>query len=336
MVGTHRSRQEISRRGAAQGFSLFRNGGLWLVLALAALQALAAACGNTLTSFGAPLPTPSPLAKASVLSPQYVTSLTDGLTRPMAVAVSSRGDIYVADGGCRCVRVFDAVGLPSFTIGPTFEPGVEMQYPVALALDGEDTLYVSDLSMGRILIFRNREYVGPLTQGDVADAVTAPAGILLDHGMAYVNDLSLHQVLMFRQEDWSLIQAFGAGKGTAPGSLTYPNFSIVLPDGSLLVADSNNNRLQQFAPDGSVQHVWAAGLILPRGIATDSAGNIIVASALEGQLDVFARDGKYLGGVRQFTGSPEELGSPVGIAVHTNKVYVADRINGTVQIGVLE
>jgi len=305
-----------------------------LLLVLLALQGLAAACGLAAPA-QSKLPTPAPLATASPLAPSHAAVLSEGLTQPMAVAVSSRGDVYVADGDCRCIRVFDRMGASLYTLGPGLEPGKEMVYPVALALDNEDLLYVSDLSAGDILRFKNRNYIGALEVGAFQTELTAPAGIFLKDGAIYVNELSRHQVLVFRLEDGQLVHTFGNGKGTGEGFLAYPNFSLALQDGSLLVADSNNNRLQHFGLEGSAPEEWVGPVSLPRGLALDAHENIFAASALAGRIEVYSPQGRHLGGFARFKGASEDVGLPIGIAVSGNYLYIADRLNGRVLIGAL-
>ncbi len=265
-------------------------------------------------------------------APSYLLSLTEGLEQPMAVAASSDGSTYVADGACRCVRVFDERGRLLTTLGPEVRGG-ELQYPVALALDEGGILYVSDLAEGHIHRFQKGAYLGPLLTGDIPSSVTAPAGLLIQHGLLYVNDLSRHQVLVFNLEDGALVRVVGAGKGRGVGELAYPNFSLVLADGALLVADSNNNRLQLFGPRGDVRTQWEGHVSAPRGLARDGDGNIHVASTMAGRIEVFTPRGDYLGGYGELAGGPGKLGFPTGIAITSETLYVADRGNGRVLIG---
>ncbi len=269
---------------------------------------------------------------ATPLRPRYLMAVSEGLERPMVVAASPEGRLYVADGGCRCVRVFTARGEPLSTLGPAVGDE-EMQHPVAVALDGAGALYVADLAAGRLLRFKDDVYRGPLDKGEVPDLITAPAGISFEHGLLYVNDLARHQVLAFDTGEWKLRQTFGAGKGSDIGSLAYPNFSLVLADGSVLVADSNNNRLQRFDTFGEFAEVWPGPLLVPRGLAQDSAGNIHVANALSGRVEVFSGVGRYLGGYAGLAGATEEFGFPTDIEVQGDIVYVVDRGNARLLIG---
>ena len=265
-------------------------------------------------------------------APSYIRSLTEGLEQPMAVVASSDRSTYVADGACRCVRVFDERGRPLTTLGPGAGER-ELQYPVALALDEGGTLYVSDLAGGRIYRLQEGASLVPLLAGDIPSTVTAPAGILIQQRFLYVNDLSRHQVLVFGLQDGVLVRVVGAGKGRGVGEFAYPNFSLVLAAGSLLVADSNNHRLQLFGPLGDVKAQWEGHVSVPRGLAKDGDGNIHVASTVAGRIEVFTPRGDYLGGYDQLAGGPGTFSFPTGIGIVGETLYVADRGNGRVLIG---
>jgi len=266
-------------------------------------------------------------------TPRYFTALTEGLLRPMAVAVRADGTVYVADSGCRCVQVYDDAGTLSYTLGPALDEG-EMQYPVALAMGDDGTLFVSDLAGGRILRFKGRVFAGVVNEGEIASLVKAPVGLALLDDLLYVNDLSLHQVLVFRMTEGALVRRIGSGKGREAGALAYPNFSLPFRDGSVLVADSNNDRLQFFGADGMSKAITQGPLSVPRGLAQAPDGTILVASTTADKIEVFSPQGRYLGGFRGFIGGQEEFGLPAGLAVYKNRLYVTDRIHGQVQIGV--
>ena len=74
------------------------------------------------------------------------------------------------------------------------------------------------------------------------------------------------------QQIWKKGRIFG-------GNFDYPADVAIGPDDSLYVADSYNNRIQKFSPDGKFETKW--GGFLGTGLKGDSSGSFNVATAIE-------------------------------------------------------
>ena len=94
-----------------------------------------------------------------------------------------------------------------------------------------------------------------------------------------------HQVLVYTLT-WSLYQTLGGTRGSGDGQLDYPESAIGLPDGSIIISDSGNNRVSLFNIKGRfVRHLLTGfdGLSEPRDMSvslpylwlTDYRGSII-------------------------------------------------------------
>ena len=81
-----------------------------------------------------------------------------------------------------------------------------------------------------------------------------------------------------------------AGTVTAPG-LSWPTAIAVAPNGQLIIADQNNNRVVAINPDGSGETTLASGLNKPRGVAVDGTGAIFVTNTFGGQILKMDADG---------------------------------------------
>jgi DNA-binding beta-propeller fold protein YncE len=114
----------------------------------------------------------------------------------------------------------------------------------------------------------------------------------------------------------------------------------VTANDDIIVADTNNHRVQVFNPSGGYIRQIGSGpygtddarLIYPQGVATDPSGRIYVADVGLDRIKVFTSTGTF---VRQWgaagTGNGQFM-SPSGIAVNTTGyVYVADTLNYRVQ-----
>ena len=71
------------------------------------------------------------------------------------------------------------------------------------------------------------------------------------------------------------------GYGSEINQLAQPDDVELLPDGSMIVSDVNNNRIQYFSPSGEFLRSitardlgWDAGQIIPTGLTQDDEGFI--------------------------------------------------------------
>src|SRR5205823_2330687 len=128
--------------------------------------------------------------------------------------------------------------------------------------------------------------------------------------------------------------------------------------GNVWVADKNNRRIDKFSATGAF--VLAAGwgvsdnmahaeictascnagisgsgagqFTSPQGIATDHAGNVYVADAVNDRVEKFSKAGGFL---KQWGSSGSRRGqfsAPVGVATNpAGQVYIADSQNGRVE-----
>ncbi|WP_020673725.1 NHL repeat-containing protein [Amycolatopsis nigrescens] len=108
--------------------------------------------------------------------------------------------------------------------------------------------------------------------------------------------------------------------GRAPGRLDRPAGLAVDGRGLLWVADSGNNRVQQFTPDGRLRWVLDAGsLNEPQAVAVDGGGNVFVADTGHNRIVEFAWWGGFL---REF--GVGELDNPRGVAVAGGQLLATD------------
>src|SRR4051794_15164214 len=129
----------------------------------------------------------------------------------------------------------------------------------------------------------------------------------------------------------------------APGRLNLPY--DVAPDaiGNLYVADTHNDRIQEFSPTGELIRSWGSHgsgsgqFDQPRGIALDPFGNLWVADHENHRVQKFTSDGRFLGrfGANGGDGSwglyPGDYNSPRGLSSDADgNIYVADDANNRI------
>jgi sugar lactone lactonase YvrE len=138
--------------------------------------------------------------------------------------------------------------------------------------------------------------------------------------------------------------AGGNGAGPAANQLNNPFGVAVDSSGNVYVADTNNNRVQMWAP-GATSGVTVAGgngagpaanqLNYPLGVGLDSSGNLYVADANNSRVQEWApgaTSGITVAGGNGAGPAANQVTWPEAVAVDSaGNLYVADSRNGRVQ-----
>src|SRR6266545_545466 len=133
---------------------------------------------------------------------------------------------------------------------------------------------------------------------------------------------------------------FEGGKGTEEGQFDSPSGIAVDASGNILVADTNNGRIEKFSPTGtflSIIGTKGSGhgqLGEPNGIAIDRADSIYVVDQGHARIVKFSPDGRVLVTWGTSRNGDGQFNVPTSLAVDptTNKVYVADPRNKRIQV----
>jgi DNA-binding beta-propeller fold protein YncE len=122
---------------------------------------------------------------------------------------------------------------------------------------------------------------------------------------------------------------FEGGRGAGKGELDSPLGIAVDANGNILVADTNNGRIEKFSPTGGfLSTIGTKGtghgqLGEPNGIAIDGAGNIYVAEASNHRVQKLAPDGTF---IAEWKGPGSGFYGPRRIAIGPDgSVYVVDQ-----------
>jgi len=125
----------------------------------------------------------------------------ESLELPSAVVANSRGHVFVADPGAKTVHIFD---FSRSRYSVLEARGDHLSSPVALAVDAEDNLYVSDQTSRTILVYdgagKFRRRLGQLRGGEVY--FESAGGIAVDRrtGNLYVCDTLRNMVVVMDGE----------------------------------------------------------------------------------------------------------------------------------------
>jgi len=158
------------------------------------------------------------------------------LSEPRSVAVGADGRIFVADTGNDRVQVFTRQGILLFVLGRSGKLPGQFKSPTRVSVDPADGLYVLDDGNDRVQKFdATAQFVKefPLAGGDIAaDA----------YGFLYTVDARHGKVI--EQLNGDLLGRVGSD-GSGPGQFHRAEGIAVAPDGSLLVLDTGNDRIQR-------------------------------------------------------------------------------------------
>jgi DNA-binding beta-propeller fold protein YncE len=230
-----------------------------------------------------------------------------GFANPYDLAVSQDGRIFVLN---RCdptraaaIRVgictLDEEYLGEFGNGFGSGDG-QFTWPVAMAFDSQEHLYITDEHNHRISIFATSgTFLGQWgTLGGAAGELDGPAGIAIDaEDHVYVVDQHNHRMQKFTTDGRYLLQW---GKvGTHDGQFNLPWGVAVDAQGAVYVADWRNDRIQKFTPDGQfVARFGESGpgegqFNRPSSVAVDSEGYMYVADWGNERIQVLGPDGSF-------------------------------------------
>jgi DNA-binding beta-propeller fold protein YncE len=127
---------------------------------------------------------------------------------------------------------------------------------------------------------------------------------------------------------------FEGGKGLEKGRFDAPRGMTVDASGNVLIADTNNGRIQKFSPSGMFLGVIGTkgeGLgefREPCGVAVDSSGNIYVADTANQRVQKLKADGTFLA---EWKGPEPGFYGPRDISIGAdNSVYVVDEGNARI------
>ena len=126
----------------------------------------------------------------------------------------------------------------------------------------------------------------------------------------YVADNNNHRVQAFDFATLAFQRTWGQF-GTEVGDFGFTRALAAVADdpvGGVAVADTANDRVQTYAPDGAPTAAWGiAGrgpgyVTRPEGVAVDAAGDVHVADTLDHRVERLGPDGAYLGQTRLHLG----------------------------------
>jgi uncharacterized protein (TIGR03437 family) len=304
-----------------------------------------------------------------------VPAISAGVAKPKTVAVDAKGNVFIADNyNCR-VRMVNAAGAISTVAGTgtcatTGDGGpatsASLGGPYGLAVDAAGAVYVSGANRvrkftvgGTISTFAGTGGGG--FSGDGGTATTAqlfgPQGLAFDSaGNLYIAEL-LNSRIRRVSPNGIITTVAGNGRNAFSGeggpatqaSLGNPLGVAAAPDGSIYIADTENDRIRKVDPNGVISTVSGIGAYLgdggdstaarmtggyPYEVAVDRSGNLYIMDGNDrrvrkvtpsGTISTFAGTGRIGSGGDGGLAVMASLDNPQGIAVDSaGNVYISD------------
>ncbi len=298
---------------------------------------------------------------------------------PSGVATDSAGNVYVADDFNSTIRKITPAGVVSTLAGTAGLSGstdgtgaaARFNFPQGIATDSAGNVYVADTVNSTIRKITPAGVVSTLagtaglsgsTDGTGAAAsFSFPQGVATDNaGNVYVADAFNSTIRKITPPGVvttlaGMAGVFGSADGTgAAARFNSPTGVATDSAGNVYVADNVNSTIRKITPAavvttlagkagvfGSPDGTGAvASFNFPRGVATDSAGNVYVADTANSTIRKITPAGVVttlagaagVFGSADGTGAAARFNSPFGVATDSaGNVYVADAFNSTIR-----
>lgn len=266
------------------------------------------------------------------------------LIKPIEVKSDAKNNkFFVSDVGASSVFVFDLQQREVRFLVPG-EDSPPIVYPLGLALDQDNNLYLLERRYNNIFVFDQNERM--IRTFNIDKIAKKPIGLAINtkKGQLFVTDGAANKVHVLDLKGKLLFSIGGAGE--INGSFNLPVAVAINSKGEILVADTFNARVQAFDENGVFRRSFGkrgdgtGDFQLIKSLAVDSDDNIYVIDGRSNKINIFNTAGELLLVLGDFyavssTGkrAPGGFAVPVSIDIDSNDViHVVDQLNSRVQV----
>ena len=228
-----------------------------------------------------------------------------GFLVPMDFALGSNDNLYVLNRGVdeitlrisKCTLAHEFIAdIGRFGMGDG-----QFVWPMAIALDSNENIYVSDENQHRITVLdKDGQFLTKWGEaGSEEGQLRGPSGLAVDgEGNVYVVDSQNHRVQKFTG-DGQYLAGWGS-EGSDPGQFNKPWGLCLDGEGNVYVADWKNDRVQKFNSEGKYLAEFketddgVGTLNRPTDVAVDSDGDVYVADWGNHQVKIYEPNGKFI------------------------------------------
>ena len=269
-------------------------------------------------------------------------------TGPQSIAVDTANQILVLDAGNHRIQKFDSEGNFILEFGSQGTGNGQFSESLAITTDQNGVIYVSEGDLGaRIQLFDLQgNYLGQFGESVLLGGdISTPTGMAIaENGNLLVADGPQASVLEFNANG-ELVQMISSyqQEGLPTNPFIYPIDVTVGNNGNIFILDffDGAHRLISLTKDFIFSAIYfvngGASLSFgsPTGIAANSKNNnrIYLTDAGRGKLIRFTSGLSAINeiGTNDLSG-PGILGSPAGVAISNNSIYVSDPDNQEIKI----
>jgi RHS repeat-associated protein len=257
------------------------------------------------------------------------------LNNPKSFARTSAGNWLLADTGNN--RLQEVTSGGSFSKQSFYQTNLIE----GVGADEKGDIWFSSQDEGYSEIARESATMGPemattsFNGAGEGGNFKEPAGIAFSGEKMYVVDRGNNRIIEGEKDTY--VRKFGT-YGSGNGQLSKPQGDAVDSKGDVWVADTGNNRIEEFSPEGTYMAAYGTAgsgngqFSKPQGIAIDNEGNVWVADTGNNRVQVLSSTGVYIQQFGTVGSGAGQMKEPTDIATDTSHhIYVLDAGNGRVQ-----
>jgi|HubBroStandDraft_6_1064221.scaffolds.fasta_scaffold00526_18 DNA-binding beta-propeller fold protein YncE len=268
------------------------------------------------------------------------TSSAPGFEEAYGVAVAANGTVYAMDRLDQRMEEFDSSGNYVTRVGQRGTQTGSYSWPEDVAVDPVDnTVWVADTRNNRLQQYPadlsgTPTVIGSTTQGSAVGQWNYIEGITVSAaGIVYTADTANDRIQSYNPstQAFAVFGSLGAGSG----QLDNPE-AIAVSATDMYVADTLNNRIEEFDLSGNYVNQYSTGLNQPQGIALAPDGTLWVADTMNNEIVHLSSTLTNLGDTFGSLGSGNmQFFQPHSLAVYANGgnpiLFVADTYNNRIQ-----
>lgn len=256
-------------------------------------------------------------------------------------AFDKYGYIYAINSKDGKVTELSEAGEKIATFGTKGKGKSEFKNLRDIAIDADDTLYLCDEENKKVVVIKvETSYSGPrLPEAAILDRFTVKGPAAKFPFKTDVFTVTRDGKVVAWMPEAKEIALFESGakktlvkEGKLQGQVRAPRGLYVDKAGKIYVADTGNDRVQIFNPDGTYDNMFGESgtgegqFRAPSAVTVSPTGNIYVADTKNKKVKAFSADGMFL-----FAMGPElgnlTLANPIALRCDENKnVYILDSV----------